>query len=136
MKLKKNQSGFTLLEIIIVIIIIGILASIALPKFFKTVEYSRSSEALANLGTIRRSMDICYQSERTYAGCNDWNKLFLTDPGSQTGALFSYSFPSLTATAFTILATRTTVQGGTSADTISIDQNGAKVGTGAFVNIQ
>ena len=37
MKLDKNKSGFTLLEIIIVIIIIGILASLALPKFFKTV---------------------------------------------------------------------------------------------------
>ena len=52
MNLNKNKSGFTLLEIIIVIIIIGILASLALPKFFKTVEYSRSMEALTNLGNV------------------------------------------------------------------------------------
>ena len=60
MKLQnKNQSGFTLLEIIIVIIIVGVLASLALPKFFNTVEFSRSSEALNAVGGIKRSADRC-----------------------------------------------------------------------------
>ena len=47
-----NKKGFTLLEIIIVIIIVGVLASLALPRFFSTVEYSRSTEALASLTSV------------------------------------------------------------------------------------
>ena len=49
----KDTRGFTLLELLMVVIIIAILASIALPQYFKTVERSRGSEALQILATIR-----------------------------------------------------------------------------------
>ncbi len=135
MKLNKNQSGFTLLEIIIVIIIIGILASIALPKFFKTVEFSRSSEALVNLGSIRRAMDICYQPTLTYTPCTDFTTLSIPDPG---GAAYhwTYAWAVPTTNTYTITATRTTLDGGTATDTIAITNAGAKSGTGNFLSIR
>lgn len=49
----KEQGGFTLLELLMVVIIIAILASIALPQFLRAAERSRLSEALGILGTIR-----------------------------------------------------------------------------------
>ena len=52
MKKFNNKSGFTLLEILVVIIIVGVLASVAMPSLFKNVEKSRGSEALNALGTI------------------------------------------------------------------------------------
>ena len=58
MKLR-NKSGFTLLEIIIVIIIVGVLASVALPRLFSTIEFSRSAEAINTLGVIRSSVLRC-----------------------------------------------------------------------------
>ncbi len=59
MRMNKNRSGFTLLEIIIVIIIVGVLASLALPRFFNTIEYARSTEALNMIGTLKRGADRC-----------------------------------------------------------------------------
>ena len=45
----KRKKGVTLLEIIIVVIIIGVLASLALPRLFSTVEFSRSAEAIGGV---------------------------------------------------------------------------------------
>ena len=136
MKRDKNKSGFTLLEIIIVIIIVGILASLAMPKFFKTVEYSRATEALGSLGAIRRAMDICYQPTQSYAPCTDFTRLSIEDPGAMTGAHWTYAWTIAPPSAFVITATRNALNGGVAADTITINQNGAKTGTGNFQNIQ
>ena len=136
MKLDKNKSGFTLLEIIIVIIIIGILASLAMPKFFKTVEYSRSAEALTSLGAVRRAMDICYQPTASYVPCAGFAQLSIPDPGASTGAHWAYTWAVPTTTAYTITATRNTVEGGVGTDTITINQDGTKTGTGNFASIR
>ena len=50
---KEFLTGFTLIEMMVVVIIIGILASVAMPRYQKTVERSRISEALSILGSIR-----------------------------------------------------------------------------------
>ncbi|MEE8317717.1 MAG: prepilin-type N-terminal cleavage/methylation domain-containing protein [Candidatus Omnitrophota bacterium] len=52
-----SKKGFTLLELIIVVIIIGILASIALPQYISTLEKAKSAEALGILGTLRSSIE-------------------------------------------------------------------------------
>jgi prepilin-type N-terminal cleavage/methylation domain-containing protein len=52
-----KRSGFTLLEVLIVVIIIGILAAIALPQYVSTLEKARSAEALTALGSLRSAMD-------------------------------------------------------------------------------
>lgn len=58
----KKQRGFTLIEIMIVVIVIGILASLGMARYEKTVERSRISEALSILGSIR-SAQYRYASE-------------------------------------------------------------------------
>lgn len=56
----KNQRGFTLHEILIVLVILSALAALALPSYFKTVELTRANEAKVNL-------EIIDAAERAYA---------------------------------------------------------------------
>ena len=58
--MRKNRKGFTLIELVIVIAILGILALYAVPKYQGLVEEARSSEARAQLGTVRSAMGIYY----------------------------------------------------------------------------
>jgi prepilin-type N-terminal cleavage/methylation domain-containing protein len=135
----RTQSGFTLLEIIIVIIIVGILATLAMPKYFSTVEYSRSVEAMISLSAIRQSMERCYLQTRTYVGCDDFTRLDLEDPGLSPGAHFSYTIANPTAIGYDIIATRNLYENGNGLDQIMLSLNGMNItrsGTGAFLGIK
>jgi prepilin-type N-terminal cleavage/methylation domain-containing protein len=56
--MKKNQKGFTLIELMIVVAIIGILAAIALPKFADMLEKSREGATKGNFTAIRSAINI------------------------------------------------------------------------------
>jgi prepilin-type N-terminal cleavage/methylation domain-containing protein len=72
----RNQAGFTLLEILVVIIIVGVLASVAMPALFRNVERSRSTEALNTMGTIRRQLEGCaMQFNGVFTNCFDFSRL-------------------------------------------------------------
>ena len=57
---KAKKSGFTLIELMIVVAIIGILAPIAIPKFAELIRKSGEGASKGNLGSIRSSLSIYY----------------------------------------------------------------------------
>jgi type IV pilus assembly protein PilA len=59
-KTLNESKGFTLIELMIVVAIIGILAAIALPQFANLVAKAQEGRTKANLGTIRSSLSIYY----------------------------------------------------------------------------
>lgn len=61
-----SLTGFTLLELMVVVIIIGILAAFAIPQYTKTVERSHQSEAITNLGIIRGAQLRYFAEYDTY----------------------------------------------------------------------
>lgn len=62
MDMLKSRKGFTLVELMIVVAIIGILAAIAIPNFLNFRLKAKTSEARSNLGAIR-STEIAYYAE-------------------------------------------------------------------------
>src|SRR5438046_893650 len=57
LKLRSNEAGFTLIEIMIVVLIIGILLAIAVPNFVKARETSRTKSCIANLTQINSAKE-------------------------------------------------------------------------------
>ena len=66
-KSKRDKAGFTLVELMIVIIIVGILAAVAVPLYRGYVRKAMSSEAIAGLGTIRTAMRVYHAETQDYA---------------------------------------------------------------------
>lgn len=112
----KRNSGFTLLELLIVIIILGILAAIALPKFTGATEKARITEAVNMMTHIREA-----EASHNISGSGFTNNLttlgFVTgggwtvNPTNATGRYFTITFDVATPT--TIIATRNSIGGAT-----------------------
>ena len=64
-KLLKKKEGFTLIELMIVVAIIGILAAIAIPAFINYVKRSKTSEAASNLKALFTGAAAYYEEEHT-----------------------------------------------------------------------
>ena|SRR3989338_2825258 len=127
---RSKERGFTLLEVLIVIVILGILAALAIPVFSGAKEKAVIQEAYQNLGAVNDAQQRYRAANPTFA--DTYGKLGF-DPGTAgTGMTkhFSYAAPTTTdayATTYSVVATRiTTVEPlGASAYTVTVDQAGA-----------
>jgi prepilin-type N-terminal cleavage/methylation domain-containing protein len=76
----RGQAGFTLVELLIVVLLIGVLAAIGIPQYFKTVETTRAAEILDNMGTIVSAEERYYGQTGSYT--TDFTQLDVTIPNS------------------------------------------------------
>jgi len=86
MKNKRTQSGFTLIELMIVVAIIGVLASLALPAYSNYTKKAKFAEVVSAGSAVKSSMDLCYQTLGALASCDTFAKLDRSEASVTGGA--------------------------------------------------
>ena len=66
----RDERGFTLIEILVVIIVIGILTAIVLPIFLRQTEKGDDASAKSNVRSLVSAVEACYTGTTTYADCD------------------------------------------------------------------
>ena len=113
----RRCNGFSLIEVMIVVVIIGILAALAYPSLEGYLQRTRQTEARTNLSALYTAQKIYFATNRTYASSFDD-----LDVQFETGGDVVYSY-TLTATATSFVATATgNLDDDAALDTWSIDQ--------------
>lgn len=99
--LNKNRAkGFTLMELMVTVAIIGILAAVALPAYTDYVKRGRIPQATNNLSSVRVKLEQYFQDNRTYVGACASGTVAPLPPADD----FTYTCPTLTATTFVVQA--------------------------------
>lgn len=131
----KNQKGFTLIELMIVVAIIGIIAGIAYPSYMESVRKSNRADAKAALNDVSQRLQRCYTTYSSYVNANCAVGTSLNGGGSIASGENMYAVTgALTATTFTLTATP--VAGGVQAGdakctTLTLNQAGVRNATGS-----
>jgi len=73
--MNKAQKGFTLIELMIVVAIIGILAAVALPAYQTYTEKSKFTEVVLAVGSVKTAMEVCIQVKGSIGACDTAAKI-------------------------------------------------------------
>ncbi len=126
-------AGFTLIEMMIVVVIVAILATIALPSYSEYVTRGRLMDAHTRLGDLRIQMEKYFQDNRSYmngAACGI-DGTAIANANADGGRSFDYSCPAgaLTATTYSLVATGRAAKGMTGF-TLSVNEANVKASSG------
>lgn len=140
--MKQTQQGFTLIELMVTVAIVGILAGIAYPSYQNSVMKSRRADAKGVLLVLANAMERHFTETNSYAGAAG-----TTATPADTGTPRIYSIPAETASfytvtisaanvsSYTLSAAPAGVQAADECGTLTLTHTGVKGVTGAATGI-
>ena len=126
MRKRLNRKGFTLIELMVVVIIVGILATVAVPIYRANIKKAAASEGAALLGTVLTSEKVYYAENNTYTDSN--GDLNVDTTGNKY--FTSYSLSGVSAAGWQ--ATTTSTIGAANGVTVTMDYTNAAGATVAY----
>lgn len=110
-----NMKGFSLMELMITVGIIGILVAIGFPSYQSHIQKSRRSDAFSTLLAMQVAQEQFRVSNTSYGSLNDvWGGV-----SSTPGGYYNLAVSNVTSTGYTLTATTTGAQVGDSEDGVS-----------------
>ncbi|HAT1596929.1 TPA: type IV pilin protein [Legionella pneumophila] len=129
-----KQSAFTLVEVLISMVIIGILVSIAYPSYLQYILKSRRADAHATLTQDQIILERCYSQNFSYAAACGALPAF---PQTTPNGYYTINISNLTATTYTLTATPVGTQTkDTECASMSINQANVKTAVDSSANAQ
>ncbi len=86
MENNRSQKGFTLIELMIVVAIIGVLAGLALPAYSNYTKKAKFAEVVTAGSAVKSSIDLCYQMKGKLSACDSYGEIDRTQNSVTGGA--------------------------------------------------
>jgi len=120
--------GFTLIEVMIVVAIVGILAAVALPAYSDYITRGRIPDATSNLAAKQTKMEQWFQDNRSYYATGSTTACYVPDD-STTSQYFNFACTTTGGTTYTLTATG---KGAMNGFTYTVNESGARSTTVNF----
>lgn len=126
--MNKKMRGFTLIEVMIVVVIIGILAAIAYPSYQEHVRKSKRADAQASLMELSQFMERYYSANGKYrTAANAAPTLpFASTPRSGGAANYNLALSAISDFGYTLTATPAGSMAGDSCGNLTLTHTGVK----------
>ena len=130
----KHHRGFTLIELIMVVAVVGILAAIAFPSYQDSLRKGRRADAKAALLDLAQFTERYYTQNNNYSGVTTATLPYSQTPTSGTTKYYNLAVASSTTSTFSLTATPISgsPQASDSCGMLSINEAGVKAASGTI----